>query len=188
MSRFFYLHHMSKYKKKLKRINKKLGFIWQKLNNIFLVIIILELIFPQISLAQNIEAQTLDNIENIPPIQISQTIDDPGVRLPKNGLREPFLKTWLIATAYNSLPNQTDNSPCITASGFDLCENDKENIIATNFLPIGTIVKIPDLFGDRIFRVEDRMHSKYYKQIDIWFRDYDDAVKFGAKWVEIEVY
>jgi 3D (Asp-Asp-Asp) domain-containing protein len=178
---------MAKFKHKIKKLNKKLGFIWQKLNNIFLVIIILELIFPQVSLAQNIEAKTMNNIENIPPVQIVQ-INNPEIKLPENGNRLPGYKTSLIATAYNSLPSQTDNSPCMTASGFNLCEHNEENIIATNFLPIGTHIKIPGLYGDKIFRVEDRMHSKYYKQIDIWFKDYDDAVRFGAKWVEIEVY
>lgn len=79
-------------------------------------------------------------------------------------------------TAYNSLPNQTDSTPWITASG-SRC---REGVIAANFLPIGTKVMIEG-FGDQVFTVEDRMNKRYYKRIDIWFREYDDAIKFGVR-------
>lgn len=88
----------------------------------------------------------------------------------------------VLATAYNSLPNQTDSSPWITASG-TRC---REGVIASNFLPMGTKVKI-DGFGNRVFRVEDRMNRRYKNRIDIWFRDYSDAMEFGVRKIRYHV-
>jgi hypothetical protein len=56
-------------------------------------------------------------------------------------------------TAYTSDAAQTDSTPCIAARGFDLCEHDEEDVIAANFLPMGTKVKIPELYGSRVFTV-----------------------------------
>ena len=88
----------------------------------------------------------------------------------------------VIATAYNSLPEQTDATPWITASG-TRC---REGVIAANFLPMGTKVKIEG-FGNRIFIVEDRMNRRYKKRIDIWFRHYKDARKFGIRKVKYSI-
>lgn len=88
----------------------------------------------------------------------------------------------VMATAYNSLPNQTDDTPWITAAG-TRC---REGVIASNFLPIGTKVMI-DGFGDQVFIVEDRMNKRYNKRIDLWFRHYDDAMKFGIRKIKYHV-
>jgi 3D (Asp-Asp-Asp) domain-containing protein len=94
----------------------------------------------------------------------------------------------VIATAYSSTVGQTDNTPCITANGFDLCENGKEEIIAINGLKFGTKVRIPALYGKRVFTVADRMNARYgADRIDIWVTNRDRAVDFGAKQVEIEI-
>ena len=86
------------------------------------------------------------------------------------------------ATAYNSLSWQTDASPWITASG-TRC---REGVIAANFLPFGTKVMIEG-FPDRIFVVEDRMHRRHKNRIDIWFRHYKDAKKFGVRKIKYYV-
>lgn len=91
-------------------------------------------------------------------------------------------------TAYTSEVGQTDESPCITASGLDVCERNMENIVAANFLPLGTRVKIPELYGDRVFYVEDRMNARYNYKMDIWMDDLSDAEAFGVKYVTIEVF
>jgi len=92
------------------------------------------------------------------------------------------------ATAYNSEVAQTDSTPCITASGFDLCENNEENVAAANFLPLGTKIRIPEYYGDRIFTVEDRMATRFGNTVDIWFKDRQTALQFGVKRsVKIEV-
>lgn len=88
----------------------------------------------------------------------------------------------VMATAYNSLASQTDSTPWITASG-TRC---REGVIAANFLPFGTKVKIEG-FGDQVFVVEDRMNKRYQERIDIWFRDYEDAIKFGVRKIKFYV-
>lgn len=80
-------------------------------------------------------------------------------------------------SAYNSMVSQCDSTPWITASG-TRC---REGVIATNMLPIGTKVMLEG-FGDQIFIVEDRMNRRYQKgYIDIWFRSYSVAMKFGRR-------
>ncbi len=85
------------------------------------------------------------------------------------------------ATAYSSTPDQTDSSPFITASGSRV----RHGIIAANFLPMGTTVRI----GDEIFTVEDRMNQRYNDQyhIDIWMTSREAAQRFGTKTLLIEV-
>ncbi|MDI3496156.1 MAG: hypothetical protein PWQ35_177 [Patescibacteria group bacterium] len=90
-------------------------------------------------------------------------------------------------TAYNSDPRQTDSTPCITANGFNVCEHEIEDTIAANFLRFGTKVRIPELFGDRVFIVRDRMNQRYSDRVDIWMKDYQAAKKFGVKIAKIEV-
>ncbi len=90
-------------------------------------------------------------------------------------------------TAYNSDPAQTDDTPCITANGFDVCKHNVEDTIAANFLKFGTKVRIPELYGDRVFVVRDRMNKRYSERVDIWMKEKVDARKFGVKVAKIEV-
>ena len=93
-------------------------------------------------------------------------------------------KIRVVVTAYSSTPAQTDDNPYITAAGTWV----KEGIIANNLLPFGTKIRIPELYGDKIFVVEDRMHRKKgYYHVDIWFASYGEAKNFGAKRTFIEV-
>ncbi len=90
-------------------------------------------------------------------------------------------------TAYNSEVGQTDDSPCTTANGYNVCDHNTEDTIAANFLKMGTKVRIPDLFGDRVFVVRDRMAVRHANRIDVWMKNRDSAVKFGVKVAKIEV-
>jgi 3D (Asp-Asp-Asp) domain-containing protein len=90
-------------------------------------------------------------------------------------------------TAYNSEPNQTDGDPCTTANGYNVCKAGREDTIAANFLKFGTKVMIPELFGDRVFVVRDRMNKRHANRVDVWMKDYDDAVHFGVKVAKIQV-
>jgi 3D (Asp-Asp-Asp) domain-containing protein len=106
---------------------------------------------------------------------------------------EPKKIKSVLATAYSSTPGQTDDTPCITATGYDVCANyalyGSDNTIASNFLPVHTLVKIPELYGDKIFVVRDRMNARYgYNNIDIWMPTYSKARNFGVKQVTIEIY
>ncbi len=86
-------------------------------------------------------------------------------------------------TAYSSTPEQTDSTPFITASGSFV----KDGIVACNFLGFNTKIKIPELYGDKIFTVKDRMAKKNSHKIDIWFPTTEQAKKFGVKKVRIEI-
>ena len=90
-------------------------------------------------------------------------------------------------TAYTSEVAQTDNSPCITANGFNVCEHGIEDTIAANFLKFGTKVRIPEIFGNRVFIVRDRMNKRHPERLDVWFKDKGEAIKFGIKTARIEV-
>lgn len=120
---------------------------------------------------------------------------------------EPKRTMWVVATAYSSDPWQTDSSPCTPAmSHFDMCaefvETGVADTIATNMLPLGTKVKFPDLYGDKVFVVRDRMNAKYNgtNRIDFWIgseqptnqtiiRDAKQkAIQFGVKRLKMEIY
>lgn len=90
-------------------------------------------------------------------------------------------------SAYNSEAAQCDSTPCVTANGFNVCEYGVEDTIAANFLKFGTKVKIPELFGDKVFVVRDRMHPRYANRVDIWMKDKADAKQFGVKLAKVEV-
>lgn len=89
---------------------------------------------------------------------------------------------YMTVTAYNSEVAQCDSTPCITADGFNVCEHNQEDVIATNILPFGTKVMFPELFGDRVFTVHDRMNAKYSYRADIWMKNHSDAIQFGANY------
>lgn len=117
-------------------------------------------------------------------IGVMQNTFRPYGTLPVADERGPAYAMQVSATAYNSLPGQTDDTPFITASG----TRTRHGVIAANFLPIGTRIKIPEVYGDQIFIVEDRMNQRYWHKIDIWMESYDDAITFGHQTVTIEIY
>ncbi|PIW74807.1 MAG: hypothetical protein CO003_00735 [Candidatus Portnoybacteria bacterium CG_4_8_14_3_um_filter_44_15] len=86
-------------------------------------------------------------------------------------------------TAYSSTADQTDSTPFITASG----TNVRDGIVACNFLRFGTRVRFPQLYGDKIFVVEDRMALKNSHKIDIWFITRNEAKEFGVKYLQVEI-
>ncbi len=91
-----------------------------------------------------------------------------------------------VITAYTSTPGQTDDTPFIAASG----KRVHDGMIAANGLPFGTRVKIPAVYGEKIFVVEDRMNRRYgYGRFDVWLdMSRAEARKFGVKRVEVEIF
>ena len=90
----------------------------------------------------------------------------------------------LTVTAYSSTRDQTDADPFITASGTLV----RDGIIAHNFLPFGTRVRFPDVFGDKVFVVQDRMHPrKGYYIADIWMPTREEAKTWGAPSLTMEI-
>lgn len=96
------------------------------------------------------------------------------------------------ATAYNSLGNQTDSTPHITATG----TRTRPGVVALSrdmlrLFPYGTRVRITPLNGShpyvngRIFIVEDTMHARKTNQVDIWMPTRSQAMQWGVRSVRI---
>ena len=102
---------------------------------------------------------------------------------------ENFERRWVRLTAYAPLDPEAEEGMCfsgnpmITASGSYV----REGIVAANFLSFGTEIKIPSLFGDRVFVVEDRMSSKYTNTVDVLVSSKQEAINFGIKRAYIEI-
>ncbi len=109
---------------------------------------------------------------------------EPTYLVPENKIITNPKTIKVYITAYSSRPEETDDTPFITASGKKV----RSGIVASNFLPLGTVIKIPELFGDRTFVVEDRMNPRFKDRIDIWFPSHWEAKKFGVKKAEILVF
>lgn len=84
-------------------------------------------------------------------------------------------------TAYNSVPEQTDDSPCIAAAGTNICEFEG-CVVAQNGVKFGTKVEIE---GIGVCHVLDRKNARYGSDwIDIYFGGRDKveaAMAFGTK-------
>ena len=105
----------------------------------------------------------------ITPINVSSPLEQKTIKV--------------ILTAYSSTFDQTDDTPFVTASNTHV----RDGIIAANFLAFGTKVQIPEIFGDKVFTVEDRMAKKHSEKIDIWFAERRSAEKFGVQEAEVIV-
>jgi 3D (Asp-Asp-Asp) domain-containing protein len=123
-----------------------------------------------------------------PEVMFNGSAQAEDSHLPQNnGLKAKYTVSAVL-TAYNSEIGQTDDSPCITASGFDLCKHAQEDSVAINGIKMGTKVRFPDLFGERVFVVRDRMNSRYgSSRVDVWMLSKADAKKFGVKAAKMEV-
>lgn len=121
---------------------------------------------------------------SMPDLMIFEQNSLDAISSPANPDPEVAWRIGVVVTAYSSTPWQTDDTPFITASGSKV----RDGIIANNYLAFGTKVRIPELYGDKIFVVEDRMSwKKGDYHFDIWFPDYSQALNFGAKRTYIEI-
>jgi 3D (Asp-Asp-Asp) domain-containing protein len=117
-------------------------------------------------------------------VAANTTTEDTAGKIPES--EKPDKKVNAVITAYTSTPDQTDDSPFIAATG----KRVYDGMIAANWLPFGTKVKIPALYGDKIFTVDDRMNKRYgYGRMDIWLdATRTEALQFGVKRVVVEVF
>jgi len=98
--------------------------------------------------------------------------------------KTPKKTMYVTVTAYSSTKDQTDGDPYLTGLGTPV----RDGIVAANFLPVGTVVRFPDKFGEKIFVVKDRMHEKYGLQVDIWMSNQEKAKKFGIQYLKMEIF
>jgi len=150
---------------------------------LFLTIItIISLIFSGIGLtrALTIEDQPQEPNKNLIMIQDNSLAALSDSSVPNKVVK----KMKVVITGYSSTPEETDDTPFITAKGTLV----RDGIVANNLLPFGTEIRIPELYDNEIFIVEDRMNGRAgFYHVDIWFPSKEEAQKFGAKLTYIEI-
>ena len=172
----------------------KLSTISSIANNIAIISLLAHILTPGIASAQTIDPLTVDLSTTTKTTTIAQTPDSalystPVVVEPTAVDLEPepdevFDRAEV--SAYTSTPGQTDSDPFTAANG----KRVHDGMIAANGFPFGTIVKIPEVYGDKEFIVEDRMNKRYTKgHFDVWLdTSRSEALKFGRKHVRVEIY
>jgi len=148
------------------------------------VIIAFIFLLPQAEVLANPTTQTMTLANEESDELLTETTK--VIRLPNNDIK--VLRTAKVTiTAYNAVPEQTDNTPCITADGTNVCLESDINVIAANWLPFGARVRIPAAFGDTIFEVHDRMNQRYTNRIDVLMDSVPQAKQFGLQQLEVEI-
>lgn len=95
----------------------------------------------------------------------------------------------VLATAYNSVPEQTDDTPFEAAWGDILNPGVKSIAVSRDLLDMGLTqyskVEIDGLPGEYV--VLDKMNSRWKKKIDIYMgTDIEEALEWGVKKVTIK--
>ena len=98
-------------------------------------------------------------------------------------------ETIRVVTAYNvGDPRQTDDTPCISANGEDICRAlaNGEMRCAANFVPLGSRLYV-DKIG--VCLVTDRMNKRYRNRVDIAMRkdEYRKACRFGRQKLHVKI-
>ena len=187
-------------KKTIKKISKLLKKACYKFNVLLLVVVFLcSLTFPQHSLANSFETDNSDIklqgiiIEDFLFPVLNSDFNKLSLRnshLPEIKDKELDVFNYRYVTAYNvGVVAQTDNTPCIGASGKDLCElvGQGISICAANFVPLGTRLEIE---GFGVCLVEDRMNARYTSRVDIAMgpNEITRAKEFGLKKLKVGRY
>ena len=98
-------------------------------------------------------------------------------------------ETIRVVTAYNvGDPRQTDDTPCISANGENICKAlaEGEMRCAANFVPLGSHLYV-DKIG--VCLVTDRMNRRYRNRVDIAMQkdEYRKARRFGKQKLHVKI-
>jgi 3D (Asp-Asp-Asp) domain-containing protein len=198
------MQFMNNFKENLKLAKNKLA---ERLLLVVALVVLANLIFtpyPTLAYSDNLadkndsgsfdyQLVTPDDVDAFIKILNPEVLNIPNIRiedgrLPKSKALEAKYELRTVITAYNSEVGQCDATPCITANGFNVCKHAKEDTVAINGLKMGTKVRFPELFGDKVFVVRDRMNSRYgIGRADVWMISKADAKSFGVKLARMEV-
>lgn len=145
-------------------------------------VLFVHVMFPTLAVA--VKTDTLANIKG-KELTILESPDGKLFHLGK-AVKRPTRVVMTVLSAYSSTPDQTDGNPFIAASG----KRVYDGMVAANWLPMGTKIKIPSLYGEKVFTVDDRMNARYgYGRMDIWMNAPRAEVnQFGIKHAAVEVY
>jgi len=106
--------------------------------------------------------------------------------------RTPYIvrsETIRVVTAYNAGdPRQTDDTPCISASGENICKAlaTGKKRCAANFVPLGSRLHV-DKIG--VCLVTDRTNRRYRNRVDIAMQrdEYHEARRFGRQKLTVKI-
>jgi hypothetical protein len=99
------------------------------------------------------------------------------------GAAPPAHEVRALVTGYNTVPAQTDSTPCIAASGADICGR-PDAVACPRRIDLGTVVEIRGI----AYTCEDRLAKKYDRRFDISC-DKDMACPYEvAGWTTVTVY
>lgn len=98
-------------------------------------------------------------------------------------IERPYKEILAQVTAYTSSPEETDDTPFITASGSFV---DETTLACPAFLPFGTKVEIEG----KMFVCKDRMNQRYRYDhyYDMWVQTKEEARDWGRQTVAIRIY
>lgn len=112
--------------------------------------------------------------------------NDAAIAAP-NDFGGDFPRRTVSVSMYNAVPGQTDDTPCITANGDDICDSDKGLTAAMNGVPFGTKIQIPAL-GNAVYTINDRMNRRYDSNyMDLHVETRAEAIRFGRQNLEIVI-
>lgn len=147
------------------------------------LLVVFHLAFPQTAVAEPAAPNGFSEAEAVTVVQPAQGFDVLA-RLPDIPRRNARRTLWLTVTAYSSSVDETDGDPFTTASGTHV----HDGTLAHNTLPIGTRVRFPEKFGDKIFTVEDRLNARYGPYMaDMWMLSKAEAKQWGARLLKMEI-
>jgi hypothetical protein len=98
----------------------------------------------------------------------------------------PYLRSRDVhayVTGYNTLPEQTDDTPCVAASGANICGR-TDVVACPRRINLGTYVVIRGVF----YVCEDRLAKKYDSRFDISCDKNTDCPGLVTGWAEIVIF
>jgi len=96
-------------------------------------------------------------------------------------IKDDLIKEYKIITAYNPVKSQTDHTPCISASGLNVCKMEKLVCACSREYEFGTKF----LINGQVWECYDRLARKYDNRIDLLMYNYKDAKEFGKQLLEV---
>jgi hypothetical protein len=107
--------------------------------------------------------------------------------LPASTGAEPVRKLDLYmeayVTGYNTVRGQTDDTPCIAASGANICGR-RDTVACPRLFGLGTVVEI----NGRKYVCEDRMAPRFKGSFDINCDKDKNCPYEGAGWTTVRIY
>jgi hypothetical protein len=101
-------------------------------------------------------------------------------------LYKAYYEFTATVTAFNTVPSQTDSTPCISANGQNICGRNDVLACPRSF-KFGSRFIIDYGMGPKIYTCVDRTNIKFNNRFDISFdKDIKGAIAFGKQTLKIK--